>query len=700
MANFQPATKLSDRSYIGLVLSQFLAAFNDQAIHVAAIFYASDMLHGYVGSGFDQKAIVSVVTACFISPFFLFSPLAGILADKYSKQKTIVFWKVAEIAITGLALFGFLLPHWSSPEAMKSTAQISAWLLILAVFLMGTHSAFFVPAKYGIMPEILHGSVLSRGNGLLEGTSFVSNILGTSFGGFMYFYTKSKIDPTAPGGLILGNEWIIGAVLFVLAFIGTAFSMLVAKIPAAAPDRVFTFNPLVPLAKNFGELKRSRPLVLATIGIAFFTFMTLFVRQTLFLQGESTKELNAAKTLQATQQKANSTDQGTAALAKPESHQLDELWISTLVALVGFGVGAGCAMAGKLSGSRLELGLVPIGILGLITLTGLLSFVAEPAQGLSGDGSLLTLVLSTAAQQLPTIICLVAIGFAAGLYIVPLYTLLQHRAPKDSKGNMVATSNFVNVTGGLIAIGMFYGVTYLFQSIRGNEYTRNSVGKLTEYIAQLERHQSIPQMLFLFAAGMTVVMLFVFLRLRPDFFLRTLSYLKQSSRRSLQAIHADHVPSYGPLLVVSNARTLNDWIKIISVIDRKLNFAWIQSSEDDATLSKWTQRMQVGLRLPDDSLNSGPQLLSRARQVLESGNLFGVSLPDGENSTTWTSLTQELQRYEPQLIPVCVDIAGGSLPVSRVIVGQPVAYGIALTDLQAQLQQLAKTPYSAAASGH
>ncbi len=109
-------------------------------------------------------------------------------------------------------------------------------------------------------------------------------------------------------------------------------------------------------------------------------------------------------------------------------------------------------------------------------------------------------------------------------------------------------------------------------------------------------------MLFLFAAGMTVVMLFVFLRLRPDFLLRTLSYLKQSSRRSLQAIHADHVPSYGPLLVVSNARSLDDWIKVISVNDRKLNFAWIQNSEDDKSLSKWTQRLQVGLRLPDDSL--------------------------------------------------------------------------------------------------
>ena len=202
---FTPAKTLKDRSYIGLVLSQFLAAFNDQAIHIVAIFYASDLLYGYVGfPGFDQKLIVSIVTACFISPFFFFSPLAGILADKYSKQRTIVFWKVAEVFITGLALFAFVLPHLVDAESLKSAATISSFLMIAAVFLMGTHSAFFVPAKYGIMPEILHTSILSRGNGLLEGTSFVSQILGTSFGGILYYKSRPS-DPTETGGLILGR---------------------------------------------------------------------------------------------------------------------------------------------------------------------------------------------------------------------------------------------------------------------------------------------------------------------------------------------------------------------------------------------------------------------------------------------------------------------------------------------------------------
>src|SRR5690606_7147105 len=104
------------------------------------------------------------------------------------KRSTIVFWKAAEVGITGLALVAFILPHLAEAgsDAQRTLAIVSALLLISTVFMMGTHSAFFIPAKYGVMPEILHTSVLSRGNGLLEGTSFISNILGTSFGGYLY----------------------------------------------------------------------------------------------------------------------------------------------------------------------------------------------------------------------------------------------------------------------------------------------------------------------------------------------------------------------------------------------------------------------------------------------------------------------------------------------------------------------------------
>ncbi len=184
------------------------------------------MLVYYAGvAHIDAKAVVTIVTTCFIAPFFLFSPLAGIMADKYSKRNIIVFWKIAEVGIMAVALVALLLPHlaawgWASQQALAIASSI---LLVSIVFLMGTHSTFFIPAKYGMMPEILDTSVLSRGNGLLEGTSFLANILGTVGGGLLYDAVKSKIDfSVASGGLKLGHEWIIGLVLLALAVIGAS----------------------------------------------------------------------------------------------------------------------------------------------------------------------------------------------------------------------------------------------------------------------------------------------------------------------------------------------------------------------------------------------------------------------------------------------------------------------------------------------
>ncbi len=143
-----------------------------------------------------------------------------------------------------------------------------------------------------MMPEILHTSVLSRGNGLLEGTSFLANILGTVLGGLLYGLVKSKIDISADLNVLHpGNEWIIGVLLLVLAVLGATASFMIERIPAAAPDKKLILEPLTPMKHNVGVLRRSRSLVLATVGIAFFLFMTLFLRQSLLFQGELAEEV-------------------------------------------------------------------------------------------------------------------------------------------------------------------------------------------------------------------------------------------------------------------------------------------------------------------------------------------------------------------------------------------------------------------------
>src|SRR5207237_1819445 len=133
-----------------------------------------------------------------------------------SKRSSLVFWKVAEIGITLVALLGFWLGTRGSPAG--------PWIVLSTVFLMGMHSAFFVPAKYGAMPEILQPQMLSRGNGLLESLSFLAVILGTVSGGMLYHWFKDQ-------------EYVIGIILVILAVIGAAASLLIKEMPAANPTR-------------------------------------------------------------------------------------------------------------------------------------------------------------------------------------------------------------------------------------------------------------------------------------------------------------------------------------------------------------------------------------------------------------------------------------------------------------------------------
>src|SRR4029077_19011105 len=204
--NQQLSESLTNRTFIGLLLAQFTATFNDQAIHMVAVFYSADMLVRFAQlKSIDEKAVVAIVTACFITPFLLFSSYAGPLGDRFSKRSVIVFWKLAEVGMMSLALLGLSLPHLASAETMPHIAIWSSVLVISTVFLMGMHSTFFVPAKLGAMPEILHPAILSRGNGVLEGTSFTAQILGTSMGGIMYSLLKGDVTngKFTPGGEVM-----------------------------------------------------------------------------------------------------------------------------------------------------------------------------------------------------------------------------------------------------------------------------------------------------------------------------------------------------------------------------------------------------------------------------------------------------------------------------------------------------------------
>jgi MFS family permease len=374
---------LRSRTFYGLLAAQFLAAFNDQAIHAAAMFYAINT------QALTERDAISLMPILFYAPWAIFCTVAGWLADRYSKRNSLVAWKLAEVGITAVALLGFALGGPTGP-----------WVVLGCVFLMGTHSAFFVPAKYGIMPEILPAEKLSRGNGVLESLSFLAVILGTVSGGVLSF-------------VFLGDEIVIGCVLFALALVGAAASFLIRPVPAADPTKPFPRAVYAPLVTNLKTLVRGPSLRVALLGLVFFTFVVAFMRATVYMLGES------------------------------QNPRWDELKTSAVVGTVALGIGLGSPLAGWLSGKRVELRLVPVGAIGMIL-------------GCTGAAVWL--------GTLPVLVaCIVGIGFFTGFYLVPLFTLLQHAAPKSSKGELIATSNFANVTGAILASLLFFGVVFVAQ---------------------------------------------------------------------------------------------------------------------------------------------------------------------------------------------------------------------------------------------
>jgi MFS family permease len=669
MATFQPADNLRSRTFLGLLAAQFLAAFNDQAIHASSMFFAINQ------NALSKDTAISLMPILFYAPWALFCTLAGYLADRYSKWNSLVFWKFAEIGITLVALLGF----WLGTRDMV----IGPYLVLSTVFLMGTHSAFFVPAKYGAMPEILQPQMLSRGNGVLESLSFLAVILGTVMGGVL-----SKV--------FRGEEYYIGLILVGLAVLGAAASLLIRRMPAANPTRPFPPYLYQPLWQSVRSLLRSRPLALAVLGIAFFTFIVAFMRSTMYMHGQT------------------------------RVPQWDEAKTSEVVGMVALGIGLGSPLVGFLSGGKVELGLVPIGAVGMIGATLIAARSLDHLEAL--------------------VVCITLIGFFTGFYIVPLFTLLQYRAPKSSKGDAVATSNFINVTGAIIASVLFFvlvwsahvsGITptiELHEVARGRLQedpvyeegkpvrvalapdhvirakpnskrreiqveedlidsfghglkagdevieSRYRLGSVTHHtIRRADRppktvydESGLPRLLFIGAALMTLLTLLLLWWQMPDLLTRTRIWLRTQWRYRLEIDGMDHLPDKGPVLLLTNAPGVEPCNHVASATDRTTQF----------------------LHTAKHNLANGADthLLKRQiEQALSGGSVIGLSL---EDTPLVESLLAELADKQPvPLLPVWYRPAPVPEKKRRqriyILAGRLLTASSSLADVQQELQLVA-----------
>jgi MFS family permease len=390
-----PFHLLQTRRFLPFFTTQFLGAFNDNLLKNALIVLLTFQASSW--TTMKPEVLANLAAGIFILPFFVFSASAGQLADKYDKARLARLVKLLEIAIMLVAGAGF---------ALHSLA-----VLMGALFLFGMHSTLFGPVKYAILPQHLKETELVGGNALVEAGTFVAILVGTLAGGLL-------------AGLDHGTVWITAGGLGV-AVAGYLASRKIPDAPAPDARLRINFNLFTETWRNLAYAREDRTVFLAIVGISWFwlygaLFLAQFPAYTRYVLGGS------------------------------------ETAVTLLLGTFTVGIGAGSILCERLSGKTLELGLVPLGSIGL-TVFGLDLAWASPAMAPVG-APLGALALLAHAGTWRILLDLCGLGLFGGLFIVPLYALIQLRSDVAYRARIIAANNIMNalymVAGALVAAGL------------------------------------------------------------------------------------------------------------------------------------------------------------------------------------------------------------------------------------------------------
>lgn len=374
---------LKTKRFLPLFLTQFLGAFNDNVFKNALIIMIT--YAAIESAGLRPEIMVTAAAGIFILPFFLFSATAGQLSDKKNKAKIIQFIKFAEILLMISAAIGFFFG--------------SVPLLLLVLFLMGTQSAFFGPVKYGILPDHLQENELIGGNALIETGTFISILLGTILGGLLILADNGPI--------------IISVLVISMALIGWISSMSIPPTKAAAPDIAIKYNFFVETFEIIQHVQKDPVIFRAILGISWFwlfgaTFLSQFPT--------FAKEIIGG----------------------------NEQIVTLFLAVFSIGIGVGSLFCNKLLKGEIATTYVPLGILGMTVFTMDLYFASLNAvPGDSGTFVGIADFLHT-FNHWRILIDLLGISICGGIYIVPLYAMVQDRAENAYRSRAIACNNIIN----------------------------------------------------------------------------------------------------------------------------------------------------------------------------------------------------------------------------------------------------------------
>ncbi|MDH1799370.1 MFS transporter [Acinetobacter johnsonii] len=375
---------LSTRRFLPMFITQFFGALNDNVYKQALLLVIT---YGWINQqAADVSTLNNLAALLFILPYFIFSATAGQIADKFERSQLIRGIKVLEIVIMLIGSAGFLLGN--------------LWLLLLALFMMGTHSTFFGPIKYAILPEILKPNELMSGNALFQSGTSIAILIGMILGG--------AVISVSQGNLI----WISLTVV-IIAILGYLSSRFILKQQVSAPELKIDWNFF---RTSFQTLKYAKSLPLI--------FMILLGNSWYWFYGAT----YLTQIPQLTQQNLHAS----------------ENVVSLLLTFFSVGIGVGSLLCRRIGGSEVNIKMVPIGAIGLTLFAFYLALSLAYVPERTGAMMNVADMFNHGAIYYHVMLAVTLLGISGGFYIVPLYAMMQAYSPRSHRARVVAANNILN----------------------------------------------------------------------------------------------------------------------------------------------------------------------------------------------------------------------------------------------------------------
>lgn len=510
------------RRFSAFIITQSLGAFNDNFFKMLLQLYVLQII-----AAANAEDIISRATFLFTVPFVLFGPWSGYFADRFSKTNVMRTVKFAEIAVMLIGALAFYLASLN--------------LMLIVLFLMAAQSTFFSPAKYGYIPEACEPAAVTKANSVVSMSTFFAIILGTAVTGLL---------------LTLHHDSAVSVALYCIgvAILGSVSALFIDKGKPGEPATSFPWNPLSGIVKDIVFLKRQKPLFLASLADSYFWMLGLVFQTNILIYAKN--------------------------LIPPD--ESSNILLALFPALLGVGIAAGSMLASRWSGKKVELGLVPLGGLGV-------SFAA--------------IALYFVNQYWPAAIILFLAGIFGGLFVVPLYAYLQFNAKEKEKGRVLATVGILN--------GLFLVLGALLYNLLAVQLGISAAAN------------------FLILGLMTIGVVIYICSIIPEYFVRFCFWLLTHTFYRIKIIGAEHVPFRGPALLTPNHVTYVDAFLIGATIQRFIRFIMIQNFYDLPVVKQLFKLMEVIPINPKGGRKAVTWSLEQAKKQLQNGHTVCI-FPEGQ----------------------------------------------------------------------